>query len=135
MATVINVLRRLRPLLLLAALLAEACKQREATPGSKPSDNRSAIIELRKRAEPQPIPGPSNRNFGGRSRSPETTRLVGPLRPDGSVNFLAALREMTGRGVTPQNNAVVLLLQALGPKPIEPEVRERVLQGDRNRSH
>lgn len=45
----------------------------------------------------------------------ETTRIEGPLRADGTVNFAAALHEQYSRGVTLENNAVVPLVRALGP--------------------
>ena len=47
--------------------------------------------------------------------SRETTVLLGPLNPDGTVNYVAAMNQMYGEGVTPENNAAVLLIQAAGP--------------------
>jgi len=46
--------------------------------------------------------------------SESTTRLVGPLLEDGSVDFVSALIEPLREGVTPENNAAVLLWQASG---------------------
>ncbi len=43
-----------------------------------------------------------------------TTRVTGPLRPDGTVNYRLALDAIEFRGVTPANNAVIPLLHALG---------------------
>ncbi len=43
-----------------------------------------------------------------------TTRLTGPLRSDGLVNYAAALDSKYSRGVTAENNAVPLLIQATG---------------------
>lgn len=45
----------------------------------------------------------------------ETTYFVAPLRADGTVDYAAALNERYGQGVTPDNNAAVLLLRAFGP--------------------
>jgi hypothetical protein len=45
--------------------------------------------------------------------SKETTRITEPLRPDGYVDYLAALNAHTSRGVTPDNNAAVLLVPML----------------------
>jgi hypothetical protein len=45
--------------------------------------------------------------------SRETTFVTGPLRPDGSVDYLAAINERYSKGVTPDNNAAVPLLQVL----------------------
>jgi len=47
--------------------------------------------------------------------SPETTYLVEPLRPDGYVDYRAALNATLSQGVTPESNAVVVLWQAIGP--------------------
>jgi hypothetical protein len=55
--------------------------------------------------------------------SKETTYVTGPLRPDGSVDFLAALNEHCREGVTPENNAAIGFWEAAGPKEIPPEVR------------
>ena len=44
----------------------------------------------------------------------ETTRILSPLDADGNVDYVAALREHCKKGVTPENNAVVLLWQAWG---------------------
>ena len=67
---------------------------------------------------PQPIP---------LELSHETTRILGPLNPDGTVNYLAALNAKYSEGVTPENNAAVLLLQALGPNMLDEDVRDRTL--------
>ncbi len=55
--------------------------------------------------------------------SKETTYLVAPLRDDGYVDYRAAVNEMQSEGVTPENNFVVVLWQAVGPKIIDPEYR------------
>jgi len=56
--------------------------------------------------------------------SKETTYLTEPLRPDGFVDYVAALNQRASQGVTPENNAVVLFWQAVGPKEIPPQYRE-----------
>ncbi len=43
-----------------------------------------------------------------------TTRIIGPLRSDGTVDYRLALDAIDFRGVTPANNAVLPLLHALG---------------------
>lgn len=43
-----------------------------------------------------------------------TTRITGPLRPDGTVDYRLALDAMDFQDVTPANNAVIPLLHALG---------------------
>ena len=49
--------------------------------------------------------------------SKETTRFTEPLRPDGFVDYLAAVNRHFSRDVTAENNACVLLYQAMGPRP------------------
>jgi hypothetical protein len=55
----------------------------------------------------------------------ETTWVAGPLDKDGYPNYPAALNERLGKGVTPENNANVLIWKAIGPrpdgKPMQPE--------------
>jgi hypothetical protein len=46
----------------------------------------------------------------------DTTRIVTPTQPDGSIDYLIAIDDYFGKGVTPQNNAAVLILQAIGRK-------------------
>jgi hypothetical protein len=57
--------------------------------------------------------------------SKETTYLTEPLTEDGYVDYLAAMNKMCSEGVTPENNAVLPLLEALGPKTIGDNRRER----------
>ncbi len=59
------------------------------------------------------------RDEQGRTRqrftvSKETTYFTGPLRADGTVDYVAALNEIYGAGVTPENNAAPALLSVLG---------------------
>src|SRR5262249_5120467 len=49
--------------------------------------------------------------------SKETTYVTGPLDKDGYIDYSAALNERLSQGVTPENNANVLLWQAIGPHP------------------
>jgi hypothetical protein len=59
--------------------------------------------------------------------SKETTCLTEPLRPDGYVDYLKAMNERLGRGVTPENNAAIDLIQALGPSCILETLRKDTL--------
>lgn len=52
----------------------------------------------------------------------ETTRVTAPLRPDGFPDYFAAINEMTSQGVTPDNNALVMLWTAVGPGPVPAEI-------------
>ena len=49
--------------------------------------------------------------------SPETTHITEPLAADGWPDYFEALNQRHSRGVTPENNSVVLLYGALGPAP------------------
>jgi len=57
--------------------------------------------------------------------SKETTYILGPLRPDGYPDYVAALNEHASKGVTVENNAAVLLWQAFGPNEINEKARDR----------
>ncbi len=58
--------------------------------------------------------------------SPQTTYVEGPLNEDGTVNYVAYLNEKLSQNVTADNNAAVLMIQALGPGPLPPNQREEV---------
>ena len=45
--------------------------------------------------------------------SKETTFYTGPLRPDGTVDYVEAINERLSRGVTPEDNAAIPLLDAV----------------------
>jgi hypothetical protein len=47
-----------------------------------------------------------------------TTRILGPLRADGYVDYVAALNQLTGAEVVPKENGAVKFWQAWGPEPI-----------------
>jgi hypothetical protein len=54
----------------------------------------------------------SRQNIGS---SYGTTRITGPKLPDGSIDYVQAMEDCFSRDVTPQNNAAIPILQALGP--------------------
>lgn len=60
--------------------------------------------------------------------SKETTYFTEPLRPDGGVDYVAAFNKRLSEGVTPENNALIPLLQATGPKDIHKNIRKRYFQ-------
>ncbi len=62
----------------------------------------------------------------------DTTRITSPLKANGLPDYLAAINEAHSKDVTPENNAVVLLAQALGPEFFVPDAREE-FQDARNR--
>lgn len=56
--------------------------------------------------------------------SEETTRIFAPLDAEGYVDYVEALNQRYGRGVTPENNAAVPFWQAMGPEPVRKEARQ-----------
>ncbi|MEX0704731.1 MAG: hypothetical protein WD069_21715 [Planctomycetales bacterium] len=74
------------------------------------------------RPEPADGPGATRPKLPFRV-SRETTRITEPLRPDGSPDYVAALDAAMRQGVTPENNAAVLYLRAIGPGEIPEEKR------------
>mgnify|MGYP001212171874 CR=1 FL=1 len=62
-------------------------------------------------------PVPDDPSPGLVTPSRRTTYITEPLRADGSVDYLAAINQRCSKGVTPDNNASVLIWQALGPGP------------------
>jgi hypothetical protein len=63
-------------------------------------------------------------NFAGRPRdgqplvrvSRETTVITEPLDDNGDPDYITYMNQKLSAGVTPENNAVVLIVQAVGPK-------------------
>lgn len=49
--------------------------------------------------------------------SKETTYVLGPVDKDGFIDYETALNERLHHGVTPANNANVLIWKAIGPRP------------------
>ncbi len=47
----------------------------------------------------------------------ETTWVTGPLKANGTIDYHAVINRHYSRGVTAENNSVVLLYRAMGPKP------------------
>jgi hypothetical protein len=47
----------------------------------------------------------------------DTTYVTGPIDKDGYIDYQAALNDRLGKGITPDQNANVLLWKALGPSP------------------
>lgn len=59
----------------------------------------------------------------------ETTGIVSPLDSNGDVDYLLALNQIASNGVTPENNAMVKIILALGPNvegPIPGEFFDRL---------
>ncbi|MCH8923731.1 MAG: hypothetical protein IIA67_11375 [Planctomycetes bacterium] len=80
-------------------------------------------------AEPEPVKKTDDKQKawqpGQITISKETTRITGPLRKDGYVDYVEALNRRASKGGTPKNNAAVMLLRAMGPGVVEKDVRTR----------
>src|SRR5689334_7184753 len=60
--------------------------------------------------------------------SKQTTYITAPLRPDGLPDYEQYVRQKQRDGVTLENNAAVLLVQALWPSELEPKQYAAVLE-------
>ncbi len=78
------------------------------------SDPPKATEPPADKREAKPAPTKRKPHF---TVSKETTYVTKPLDADGYIDYAAALHERLHRGVTPDNNAVVLLWKAFGPHP------------------
>lgn len=47
----------------------------------------------------------------------DTTYFLGPVNPDGTIDYAAALDAIYGKGLLPKDNAAIPLFQAFGPHP------------------
>ena len=93
----------------------------------------AAVASCLPAGQPEPSKTPASkmpvkRAPGGIIISRETTFITGPLRKDGSVDYAAALNARYSQGVTPENNAAVLLLQAMGPGEIDDRRRPQFFE-------
>ncbi|HKD35997.1 MAG TPA: hypothetical protein VKB78_04330, partial [Pirellulales bacterium] len=55
--------------------------------------------------------------------SPATTYIVTPLKPDGHIDYIAAINQKMSEGVTPENNAVVQFWEAVGSGAVDSAIR------------
>jgi hypothetical protein len=79
----------------------------------------SALVWAEDRAAAKPAAQPANQ-AASKPRIPftiskETTYIVQPLDKDGYPDYVEALNQHYGRGVTPENNAAVPFWRAIGP--------------------
>jgi hypothetical protein len=86
--------------------------QGRPTPPAKPTA-RLVLVKNEGDKADKPAKKP-RRNF---TISKETTYVTGPVDEDGSIDYATALNQRMSRGVTPDNNANVLIWKALGPHP------------------
>ncbi len=60
--------------------------------------------------------------------SADTTRILEPLKPDGTVDYVAAINEKFSQGVTPENNGFVPWIQLMGVGALPPATANQLLQ-------
>ena len=83
------------------------------TTGAEPQTKAPKEVKEGKSAEDLPF-----------TVSKETTRFTEPRKPDGTVDFAGALNARLSQGVTPENNAGVLLIEAIGANTVPEEHRK-----------
>jgi len=76
----------------------------------------------------EPASRPATRPVPKITISAATTHILGPVKADGTIDYVAAFEARFGKGVTVANNAAILLLWALGPEYLPEEVRAGALK-------
>jgi hypothetical protein len=82
-----------------------------------------AAIGLSQSATTQPAA--TQPNSRGIIVGPDTTVFTGPILPDGSVDYVAAVNAVEGRGISPQDNAECVLIHLVTLDANEPADIER----------
>jgi RNA polymerase sigma factor (sigma-70 family) len=86
---------------------AQPAEQLAVAPGEQPGE----------KPKPAPVGTRQSKSKPSFTLGKETTYVAGPLDKDGYVDYEAALNERLGKGISPDNNANVLLWKAVGPHP------------------
>jgi hypothetical protein len=102
-----NRLVRLAIVAILVAASTPTCR------AADPAGDAAAAADSQPAEQPRPLI----------TVSKETTRILGPLREDGYVDYFAALNESGSRDVTPKNNCMVLIWKTLGPVDVDKELQ------------
>ena len=96
--------------------VCQAVMLEHAASGAEPKPRRPAAAAT---ADGAPVVRQTNITL-----AKETTRITGPLTDEGYPDYLEHLNRQYSRGATPENNAVVLLWQVVGPKEVNALLRE-----------
>ena len=105
--------------LLLAAILAlPGCRRKPVTPPAA-AKTKPAAATTRPTTRPVKIKITIGK---------DTTYITGPVNADGTVNYVAYINARHSKGVTPQNNAAVILARAIGPELWRKHVRARAFK-------
>jgi len=104
--------------LLVAAVLALAgCPRQPVPPPAEAAKTKSPAA-----ATTRPTTRPTKINI---TIGKDTTYITGPVNADGTINYVAYINAKHSKGVTPQNNAAVLLARAIDPKCWDDDVAAR----------
>ncbi len=102
----------------------------ESSPSAAPKSGKVTGIVTAKTAKDITVKAegtqklPANKPHVLITISKETTYITAPLRKDGYVDYVAALNQRFRLGVTPENNAAVPFLKAMGPGKIDAKDRD-----------
>lgn len=108
---------------LLTVLAASGASAPADKPASRPVTRPAGGDEA---AEPATKPVKTK---AGITLSRETTYITGPLNDDGTVNYVEYLNNKYSKGVTPENNAAVLMLEAIGTEgALATKIRDEALR-------
>jgi hypothetical protein len=99
-----------------AAVLADVGPTWAQTAPAAPGRKASSPMESAQKPPPRITP------------STKTTKVVAPLDDDGYVDYVAALNEIYGRDVTPENNAGLLFVRASRIEGLGPAERKRFFE-------
>jgi hypothetical protein len=81
------------------------------------------LITVARADPPASQPAASNKPPVRVTISKETTWITAPLREDGYPDYVRYLNETLSKGVTPENNAMVPLVRAMGLNDLDEEIR------------
>jgi len=120
----------------IAAVSVSGCRRNEEvkqTPADQPAKANAPAPSAHASQPAQPVqpapqssaapPAAEEKPTVAITISKATTSITEPLRKNGYVDYLLALNQRFGQGVTPENNASVLLWKAVGPEEIRPDDR------------
>ena len=108
-------MQRLCLVTVLVMILPTLCALGDDAPGKNPASAKKPAAPAAAKKPAKPLI----------TISKETTYITGPLRPDGYVDYLAAINQRASQGVTPENNAAVPFFKAMGPGMVDKNCRDR----------
>ncbi|MCE5266682.1 MAG: hypothetical protein LLG00_02205 [Planctomycetaceae bacterium] len=85
----------------------------------------AAIANVEPTVAGEPASATSSKQRRRIAISKETTYITEPLAADGYPDYVGALNQLCSKGVTPENNAAVLVAKAIGPGQLPAERRDK----------